>query len=203
MFDWVESATCASAGEAIALSSSARSRVNGSTNCACAANATTAISSRGERYFASVRAAAFMSANSRKTLGLASSTRATLAGSLDASKWAIGCSMPSSKTRKSSRPSPRNGVPSAESTRQLTSTRLTRARMFAGGPAGAAGVPFKLADAPAWAFPPCTKILAPSFRDRMTRNSPVAESRWNSRPRSRRCGRGSFSFSWDLCEDFS
>src|SRR5712691_7562320 len=106
-------------------------------------------------------------------LGLASITSAMEAGSVEASKCAMRCSAPSSKTRKSSARRPLMDFPSSPRAVQPTSTRLTRARIASGarGFAGfASAAPF----------------------DRAGCSSPVSPSR-SSSPGSRTRGFGNFA----------
>ena len=81
-----------------------------------------AVRSAGESASTSARAAFRISSDSRRTLGLASITIATLADSVEASKYVSGCCTPSSNTRKSVICSPRTATPSAPITLHVTGT---------------------------------------------------------------------------------
>src|SRR5438309_1872320 len=105
-------------------------------------------------------------------LGLASITKAMLAGVVAASKEATLCSAPPSHTRKSSCARPRTRVPSGAVTVHCISTSATRERIT-----GAT-----------------MRDAASDSLDGYACNSPVEESRENGISCSSMRGRGSFGF---------
>src|SRR5277367_538078 len=141
-----------------------------------------AVRSEDESASTSARAAFRISSDSRRTLGLASITIATLADSVEASKYVRGCCTPSSNTRKSAICSPRTTTPSAPITLHVTGTICVTTEIAC----RSVDVP-----APAEPFAP-TPFAAPVASTAF--NSPVTGSRFHVTSSSRRRGRGNFVF---------